>query len=91
MPFFRSILFNVNKGRKAKDKLFKYMGKIAANNAFIATELMSLLEEFAGTMTERDFSDCLTIMTGIITKYPYIKSSAMSLLNPVISVPDSSG
>ncbi len=91
MPFFRSILFNVNKGRKAKDKLFKYMGKIAMKNAFIATELMSLLEEFAGTMTERDFSDCLTIMTGIITKYPYIKSSDMSLLNPVISVPDSSG
>ncbi|MEQ8168297.1 MAG: HEAT repeat domain-containing protein [Candidatus Eremiobacterota bacterium] len=91
MPFFRSILFNVNKGRKTKDKLFKYLGKIATNNAFIATDIMSLLEEFAGTMTERDSSDCLAIMAGIITKYPYIKSSAMSLLNPVISVPDSSG
>jgi hypothetical protein len=86
MPFFRSILFNVNKGRKAKDKLFKYMGKIATNNAFIATEIMSLLEEFAGTMTERDFSECLTIMAGIITKYPYIKSSAVSTLDSVISV-----
>ncbi len=89
MPFFRSILFNVNKGRKAKDKLFKYMGKIATNNAFIATEIMSLLEEFAGTMTERDFSNCLTIMTGIIKKYPYVKSSAVSPLDSVISVTDS--
>ncbi len=90
MPFFRSILFNVNKCRKAKDKLFKYMGKIAIENAFIATEIMILLEEFAQTMTERDFSDCLTIMTGIITTYPYIKSSALSPLNSEITVPASS-
>jgi hypothetical protein len=74
-PFFKSILFKVNKGRKAKNKLLSYIEKIAVKDAFIAAEIMILLEEFAGTMTKKDFSDCLTIMVRIKMKYPYIKSS----------------
>jgi len=73
LPFFRTILFRVNKGRKMKDKLFKYLEYVSLKNAFIAAEVMALLEDYGSTMTERDFSSCLAIMTGIKAKYPYIK------------------
>ncbi|MEQ8190604.1 MAG: hypothetical protein ABRQ39_21740, partial [Candidatus Eremiobacterota bacterium] len=73
LPFFRTILFRVNKGRKIKDKLFKYLEYISLKNAFIAAEVMTLLEDYGSSMTERDFSSCLAIMTEIKAKYPYIK------------------
>ncbi|MEQ8167871.1 MAG: WGR domain-containing protein [Candidatus Eremiobacterota bacterium] len=73
LPFFRTILFRVNKGRKMKDKLFKYLEYISWKNAFIAAEVMTLLEDYGSSMTEKDFSYCLTIMTGLKAKYPYIK------------------
>ncbi len=73
LPFFRTILFRVNKGRKMKDKLFKYLEYVSQKNAFIAAEVMTLLEDYGSSMTEKDFSYCLTIMTGLKAKYPYIK------------------
>ncbi len=73
-PFFRTLLFRVNKGRKMKDKLFKYLEYVSLKNAFIAAEVMTLLEDYGSSMTDRDFSSCLAIMTGLKAKYPYIKS-----------------
>jgi predicted DNA-binding WGR domain protein len=73
LPFFRRILFRVNKGRKMKDKLFKYVEYISQKNAFVAAEVMTLFEDYTGSMTERDFSSCIAIMAGLKVKYPYIK------------------
>jgi len=75
MPFFRTILFRVNRGRKMKDKLFLYLKTAAMGNAFIAAEVVALLEDYSVTMTGGDFSVCLEIMTGLKSRYPYVKSS----------------
>jgi len=75
MPFFRTILFRVNRGRKMKDKLFLYLKTAAMENAFVAAEIMGLLEDYSGTVTGGDFSVCLEIMTGVKSRYPYVKSS----------------
>jgi len=56
-----------------KDKLFKYLEYVSQKNAFTAAEVMTLLEDYGSSMTERDFSSCLAIMTGLKAKYPYIK------------------
>ena len=73
IPYFRRILFHVNRGRKMKDRVLIYLEKIGLSHAFIAAEITGLLEDYSGVMTQGDFSACLVIMSKFKEKYPYIK------------------
>ena len=73
MPFFRTVLFQVNRGRKMKNKLLLFLKDAGMKDAFTGAEVINLLKDYTDNVTSKDFSECLFIMTGIKSRYPYIK------------------
>jgi len=72
LPYFKTILFYVNRGRKMKDRVLSYLEEMSLKDPFVAAEAVNLMEDYTGAMTKEDFSSCLVIMSRLKAKYPYI-------------------
>jgi hypothetical protein len=72
MPFFRTALLQVNKGRAVKDRALKFLETCALADRDAAVVVAPLFADMAHSLTQRDFAASLMAMTRMKMKYPEV-------------------
>jgi hypothetical protein len=81
MPFFRTALLQVNKGRAVKDRALKFLESCALADREAATIIVPLFSDMAHSLTQRDFTASLLAMTRIKMKYSGVECGGLQLAN----------
>ncbi|QDW24165.1 hypothetical protein FFJ24_004735 [Pedobacter sp. KBS0701] len=68
--YFRSALTRVNKGRVAKDRIFKFLHEESTKSLETAIWAVSILDDVSAQSTIQDKAVCIDILTKIKTQYP---------------------
>lgn len=68
--YFRSVLTRVNKGRVAKDRVYKFLHEEALKSEAAAKVIAPVLDDISAQSTIQDKTTCVEILTNIKTRYP---------------------
>ena len=71
-PYFVSVLSRVNKGRVAKDRVFRFLEHEAHTDEAAARIVSEILTCFSATSAIGDKATAIEIMAGIHARYPEI-------------------
>ncbi|TCS94880.1 hypothetical protein EDD58_103303 [Hazenella coriacea] len=78
--FFRTVLFRVNAGRKAKKKALDLLMSLGQQSEELAECVVPLLADVARNETKKELERILLVLTRIQTQYPNL-SSPLQLIN----------
>lgn len=70
--YFRSVLTRVNKGRVAKERIFRFLEKEALNSEKAASFILPILDDISAQSTVQDKSTCIHILARIKKAYPHL-------------------
>lgn len=84
LPFFRTALLQVNKGRAVKDRALAFLESCALADHEAATVIVPLFSDMAHSLTQRDFAASLMAMTRIKMKYPGVECGDLRLEGQVV-------
>ena len=75
MPYFTTVLSQVNKARVAKQRVFQFLHQEALKEQQVAKLVAALMNRQAVTVAIGDKAKCITILRDIQEKYPQIGSN----------------
>ncbi|GBC61796.1 WGR domain-containing protein [Desulfonema ishimotonii] len=71
-PYFITVLSQVNRGRAAKDRIFRFLKTEALRNEAVARMTSEILERQSPTLAIGDKAACIEILRDIREKYPHL-------------------
>ncbi len=74
VPYFRSVLSHVNRGRKLKTKIYGFLQQQACKDEKLAEIIMPILNDYLFTCVATDRERIIEILSELIVLYPHIKS-----------------
>jgi hypothetical protein len=72
--FFRTVLFRVNEGRKAKKMAFALLLRLGEQSAEMAEVIIPILADLAHNSGKKDFEQILLLMTRVKNRYPQVQT-----------------
>ncbi len=75
--YFRSTLMRVNKGRVAKDRVFKFLHQEALKSPDVAAVITPLIDDISAQSTVQDKATCIHILTEVKNRYPHLEMHLM--------------
>lgn len=75
--YFRSVLTRVNKGRVAKDRIFRFLQQEATKDEVTAAWVASIIDDVSAQSSIQDKATCIHILTEIKNSYPRLDMHLM--------------
>ena len=74
LPFFRTLLGQISRGRAAKDRVFDFLAAESAKDESTARLTVPLLQRLMLTIATGDKARCLVILNELRRRYPHLDS-----------------